>query len=355
VTQQILDRLPLRFERFCSPRARLLENYMSSNLSLCWLACALCCAACDERVCADQEARSQSLPARLSQTGLFTDFASERLEPSVFAYAPEFALWSDGASKRRFITLPAGSRIDNQDADAWTFPEGTKLWKEFSQGDVHLETRLLQKTGPGAADWAAAAYVWRADQSDAELAPYGSLDVLSTAHDVPASGECFACHDGRPGRVLGFSAVQLAPRSYDAPERLSDAAREALLSEPLHPIDVPGSPSERAAIGYLHANCSHCHNQSAAARAGSKCFNPNRRISFELDFSLHTTELSSVESTAAYRTALGEVIERGDPGTSRVVELMGKRSGGVNQMPPLGTEKVDERGLALVSEWIRSL
>jgi hypothetical protein len=328
---------------------------MPSNLSLWCLTCALFCAACDERVCADQQARAQALPQKLSQTGLFADLSQQRLAADVFPYAPEFVLWSDGASKRRFISVPEGSRIDSRDPEAWSAPEGTKLWKEFSLGDVHLETRLLQKTGPGAADWAAAAYVWQADQSDATLAPYGAIDVLGTAHDVPASGECFACHDGRPGRILGFSAVQLAPRSYDAPERLSDAASEALLSDSMPKLDIPGTPAERAALGYLHANCSHCHNQSDSARSGKKCFNPNDRLSFDLDFTLHAQDLSSVESTAAYRTALGEVIESGNPGASKVVALMSKRAGGLNQMPPLGTEQVDEVGLGLVREWIGSL
>jgi hypothetical protein len=341
-------------ERFRSLRARLIENHMPSRLSLSWLVCALCCA-CDARVCADQQARTHALPQRLSQTGLFAQPGQQRLAAGVFAYTPEFALWSDGASKRRFIGIPQGSRIDSQDAESWSFPEGTKLWKEFSQGDVHLETRLLQKTGPGAADWAAAAYVWREDQSDADLAPYGALDVLGTAHDVPASGECFACHDGRPNRILGFSAVQLAPRSYDAPARLSEAASEALLSDAMTGLDIPGTPAERAALGYLHANCSHCHNQSASASAGSKCFNPNDSLSFELDFTLHAGELSSVGSTAAYRTALDEVIERGDPDASKVVKRMATRAGGLNQMPPLGTEQVDERGLSLIREWIHSL
>jgi hypothetical protein len=328
---------------------------MPSKLSLCWLACAFGCAACDTRVCTDQQARTRALPERLSQTGLFADLPQQRLAAGVFAYAPEFVLWSDGADKRRFIALPEGSRIDSHDAEAWSFPEGAKLWKEFSHGDLHLETRLLQKTGPGAGEWAAAAYIWRADQSDAELAPYGAVDVLGTAHDVPASGECFACHDGRPNRILGFSAVQLAPRSYEAPTRLSAAASAALLTEAMPALDIPGSPTERAALGYLHANCSHCHNQSDAARAGDKCFNPNPRLSFELDFTLHPQDLSSVAATAAYRTALGEVVERGDPGASRVVDLMSKRPGGLAQMPPLGTERVDERGLSLIREWIRAL
>jgi hypothetical protein len=327
---------------------------MPSKLSLAGLACAFWCAACDTRVCTDQQARTQRLPELLSQTGLFAD-TPQRLAADVFDYAPEFALWSDGADKRRFIALAEGSRIDNGDAEAWSFPEGTKLWKEFSHGDLRLETRLLQKTGPGAGDWAAAAYIWRADQSDADLAPYGASDVLGTAHDVPASGECFACHDGRPNRILGFSAVQLSPRSYAAPTRLSAAASEALLTEAMPMLDIPGSATERAALGYLHANCSHCHNQSDAARATGKCFNPNRSLSFELDFTLHPQDLSSVAATAAYRTAVGEVVERGDPGESKVVDVMSKRPGGVAQMPPLGTERVDERGLSLIREWILGL
>lgn len=328
---------------------------MASRLSLLGLACAYCCASCDPRVCADQQARTQALPPRLSQTGLFADLRRQQLEAGVFAYAPEFTLWSDGAEKRRFIAIPEGERIDSHDPEAWVFPEGTKLWKEFNQADRHLETRLFQKTGPGEGDWAAAAYVWSADQSDAELAPYGALDVQGTDHDVPASGECFACHDGRPNRILGFSAVQLAPRSYDAPDRLTELAAQSLLSEPLTALDVPGTSIERAALGYLHANCSHCHNQSDAARSKSKCFNPNQRLSFELDFTLHAGNLSTVEQSGAYRTAVGQVIEPGDPSGSKLVQLMAKRSRGLGQMPPLGTERVDDQGLGVVREWIQSL
>jgi hypothetical protein len=328
---------------------------MPSKLSLFGLACALLCAACDTRVCTDQQARTQALPPHLSETGLFADLRQERLAPGVFVYTPEYVLWSDGADKRRFIALPEGARIDNHDAETWTFPEGTKLWKEFSQNELHLETRLLQKTGPGAGDWAAAAYAWRADQADADLSPYGALDVLGTAHDVPASGECSACHEGRVNRVLGFSAVQLSPRSYDAPQGLSDAASDALLTQALTTLDIPGTPTERDALGYLHANCSHCHNQSDAAQSGSKCLNPNQSLSFELDFTLHAGELTAVADTAAYRTALDEVVERGDPGASRLVKLMSKRAGGLAQMPPLGTERVDERGLSLLREWIAGL
>jgi hypothetical protein len=328
---------------------------MSSKFSLRGLVGAMLCLACDPRVCADRANLAQAMAGRLSETGLFQDPGHERLGPGVFAYAPEFELWSDGADKRRWVFVPDGTQVDTSDVDNWRFPEGSKLWKEFSRDGVRLETRLLQKIGHGDADWAAAAYLWREDQSDAELTPYGALDVLGTTHDVPASGECFACHGGRSNGVLGFSAIQLAQRSEATSERLTEEARHALFVSALPTLDVPGTPTERAALGYLHANCSHCHNQSAAAKSAEKCVNPNQELGFDLDFTLHTDRLTSVSDTATYRTALGEVIERGSPDTSKLVQVMASRRGGLAQMPPLGSERVDQLGLRALRSWIGAL
>lgn len=317
--------------------------------------CALCLVflGCDPRLCEDEANRARALPARLSETGLFQDWARQQLPPDVFAYSPEYPLWSDGAKKRRWISVPGGELIDTSDPEAWQFPVGTKLWKEFSVGDRALETRLLLKTSPSEDGWAAGAYIWLPDGSDAVLSPYGALDVSGTPHDVPAAGECFGCHAGRASRVLGFSAIQLAPRSYATPERLP-AAAEQLLSTPLAELDVPGSAEQRAALGYLHANCSHCHNQSPSAQSKDKCVNPNQHLSFTLDFTLHTDQLADVEHTATYRTAIGKVIKAGNPGGSKVLQMMGKR-GAFAQMPPLGTEQVDTEGLATIRAWIGEL
>ena len=327
---------------------------MSCHLSLGGLASAIVCLACDPRVCADQHGRGEALPERLSETGLFADIEQQRLAPRVFAYTPAFALWSDGADKRRWVYVPAGKQVDISDLDAWQFPEGTKLWKEFSHDGVRLETRLLQKVGPGSTDWAAVAYVWDAAQVDAVRAPYGAINALGTAHDVPATGECFACHDGRANRVLGFSAIQLARRSYDASPGLDADASASVLSEALPTLDLPGTPAERAALGYLHANCSHCHNQTEAAAKAEKCLDPNQSLSFDLDFGLRSDALTEVAATGTYRTAVGRVIERGKSADSKLVQLMAGR-GAFRQMPPLGTERVDEQGLQTMRDWISAL
>jgi hypothetical protein len=119
-------------------------------------------------------------------------------------------------------------------------------------------------------------------------------------------------------------------------------------------LEVPGTPTERAALGYLHANCSHCHNQTGAGAAADKCLDPNDHLSFDLDFSLRSDELGSTAETATYRTAFGHVIERGAPDESKVVEMMSRRGASV-QMPPLGTEQVDHDGVQLIRDWIRGL
>src|SRR5690348_229412 len=126
-------------------------------------------------VCDEVDAAGR-LPERLSETGLYSNIATGELSPGVLAYSPQFQLWSDGAEKRRWILLPDAQPIDTSTMDEWSFPEGTKVWKQFSVGGVRVETRLLEKSGPGDADWLSLAYVWRPDERDALAAPLGAID-----------------------------------------------------------------------------------------------------------------------------------------------------------------------------------
>ena len=179
----------------------------------------------------------------------------------------------------------------------------------------------------------------------------GALDAHGTPHDIPEAGVCTACHGGRASHLLGVSAIQLAHDPAPGEWALADLIAEGRLSTPPPtPPSVPGDPTVRAALGYLHANCSHCHNQTRPARAGARCFDPEN----DLDFALRLGSLGAAEATATYRTVVGEEIERGDPGGSRVVELMGNRGGGL-QMPPLATELRDDAGLETIRTWIRGL
>ena len=60
-------------------------------------------------------------PGSLSETG-FGD-------PANRLFSPQYPLWSDGASKRRWVRLPQGSTIDIANVDRWEFPVGTRFWR----------------------------------------------------------------------------------------------------------------------------------------------------------------------------------------------------------------------------------
>jgi hypothetical protein len=314
---------------------------------------ALLGAGCQRYWICDEADSSQiaKLPRRLSGTGLYADGASGDFAKGVLAYTPQFPLWSDGADKQRWILLPEDQQIDTSNMDEWRFPEGTKVWKQFSLGGVPIETRLLEKGGPTDSDWISLAYVWDSDGMDATAAPLGELDSRHTDHDVPAAGECLACHGGRRSFVLGFSAVQLAGVAKAGETDLGALIQQGRLSEPPPTVPVvPGNSVEVAALGYFHGNCSHCHNQTRPERAGARCFDPNN----DIDFTLAVGQLDAVASTPTYRTVVGDTVKRGDPGGSKLYDLVSSR-GLFRQMPPLATEKVDTVAVADIRRWIEGL
>src|SRR5688500_2181323 len=63
-------------------------------------------------------APSALLPQRLSETGLYIP-DSLRVRGDNIPFAPQYPLWSDGTSKRRWIYLPPGASIDASKVDAW--------------------------------------------------------------------------------------------------------------------------------------------------------------------------------------------------------------------------------------------
>jgi hypothetical protein len=143
-------------------------------------------------------------------------------------FAPQYPLWTDGASKRRWIRLPQGTSIDASNPNDFAFPIGTRLWKQFGFERL-VETRFMERRADGS--WRFATYVWRAGGHDAELAPEAGVPWAHTmaegvSYDVPGTTDCESCHLGRSNPVLGFGALQLsADRDTLAPhaEPPSDA------------------------------------------------------------------------------------------------------------------------------------
>lgn len=310
-----------------------------------------------------------AVPATLHETGLYQGETGLDLAPGHLGFAPQYPLWSDGASKRRWISLPQGTRIDARDPDAWVFPAGTRFWKEFSLHGRRVETRYMERRADGG--WTFAAYAWRDDQREADLVGVtGRRNAYALGEDrfysIPGVAQCEACHLGGGSAVLGFAALQLSPdrdpnalhaEPAPSPGVTLAALVERGLIEGLDPWPRRTAPrmpaagaTERAALGYLHGNCGHCHNdRGPLARLGLHLHQPvmadraiARATTFGADIVRPPAELSA---GTRYR------IEPGHPALSGLVQRIASRHPSL-QMPPLATSLVDAEAVELITRWI---
>ena len=82
-------------------------------------------------------------PDTLFATGLCVDEACSAIRPGISEFAPRWALWSDGATKRRWFAVPKGSRIRFSAEGNWEFPVGTAIVKHFELQVSAAESRRL--------------------------------------------------------------------------------------------------------------------------------------------------------------------------------------------------------------------
>ncbi|MEY4509948.1 MAG: hypothetical protein RLZZ450_2070, partial [Pseudomonadota bacterium] len=300
-------------------------------------------------------------------TGLYAKFDERELACGVIEYKPAYQLWSDAAEKRRFVSLPPGKKVDASDPDAFVFPVGTQFWKEFrikaTSGKERMgETRLLKKTEDG---WLYSSYVWSEDEKNAIQMnnAAGVPNLYGTGHTVPNRDQCNECHIGRTDSILGWDALMLGPGA-------EGITREKLveldLIEPGANLEltIPGNEVERAALAYLHANCGiSCHNELQTSKA--------RETGMYLR--LEKSELATVSATDAFRSSMNKVpspnakliglptitgswvgIRPRDPERSLIIARQ-KLRGVDGQMPRIGTNKPDETGIKVTTDWIKAM
>ncbi len=305
-------------------------------------------------------------PTDLQCTGLYSDWASKTVASDLTLYDPGLHLWSDGADKMRWIHLPPGQKIDTTNMDEWTFPVGTKVFKEFSlplgdaSTETRIETRMLWKQGPGS--WYRTTYLWTSDGvSDATELTTGELDAGGTGYEVPNQDACNQCHNGRMDGVLGFEAVALSSPGASGLTIQTLVAQGLLTTPPTAALTVPGNATESAALGYLHMNCgTSCHNRGNGQAEPTSFF-----------MRLDVAGLASVQATDTYTTGWNQPTQNfiiPDAATtdrlsacsapsSCVYYRASHRTGldgvpfGV-QMPPIDTHKLDDAGLGAIAAWI---
>lgn len=318
-----------------------------------------------------------SLPAKLSQTGIFSSLSTLTANPGIVPYDVNSPLWSDAAVKTRWIALPAGGKIGFAATGEWSFPQGSVFVKHFELGTddtnaairKRLETRLLvvDATGNGYG----ATYKWNAAGTDADLLTDGQSETITIATpgggtrtqtwNYPSRGDCLACHTSQAKFVLGAKTRQLNgnfqyPGTGATDNQLRTWNYLQMFNTPITESNI-GGYSKLVAVGntdaslndrarsYLDANCAHCHRPLGVA------------TNFDARW----------DTPLADQNIINGLLQKGDLGIAGakvvVPQTVGKSvlhfrmnsADNAVKMPPLARNVVDATAVAAIAEWINSL
>ncbi len=317
--------------------------------------------------------------AFLADYGLFTDGAADKPHIRVAAYDLVNPLFTDYATKHRYVFVPKGTTVKYTGAKytgaKYTggadldFPVGTVLVKTFAyapdmrQPDVEpykIETRLLIRKAQG---WTAAPYVWNKEQTQARYAPVGArMGIKAIAADgskldfsyaVPNANQCKTCHQS------GHDIIPIGPTAdnLNHKNQLQRWAQQGLLSlgdldlsdrSPIAPVGDRNYSLNDRARAYLDINCAHCHKPDGSASNSGLMLQWGETNQVRLGINKNPT--------AAGRGAGGlrKVITPGNPDTSIMAFRMHSTQAGI-AMPELGKTLEHKQGVTLIRDWIATM
>ncbi len=283
-------------------------------------------------------------PVKLSDYCLYEYLDSDTEYINFQKYELNYPLWTNGSDKKRWMYLPRDSKINTLNPDEWIFPVGTVLLKEFSYNGLKVETRLIEKLSSN--NWRVAVYAWNNEQTQANYVNTGVLNALGTGHEIPSLSQCINCHKGRSDFAIGPEAVQFEHRDKNG-LNLDKLVQLNLITHSLpRPMIIKGNELTQKALGYLHGNCSHCHNPDGQWKGdflGDPTF---------LNFR-HTSSANTLAQENAYLNLFRfNKIDVNNPSTSQIIFRMRSKD---FQMPPVGVQKADEEGIKLLLEWVNQL
>lgn len=323
-----------------------------------------------------------SIPPLLSETGVFTNTPAMQAFSGLIPYLPNTPLWSDGAVKIRYMSIPhkAGpltpdEQISFTPATPWTFPSGSVFVKTFqlqtNESDPNslrrLETRLLVRDVNGTVY--GVTYKWRPDNSDADLLTTSTNEniaittptgVVTQTWYYPSPSDCLICHTPAANYVLGLKTSQLNGtntyssgtadnqlRTLNHAGLLNPAFDEAGITnfEKLYAITNPAASLELRARSYLDANCVQCHQPGGSGPT------------FDARFETPLTNQNIIYGVLA-KGNLGYdhayVVVPEDIWRSVLYDRMSSLDSAV-KMPPLARNLADTNALSVIAAWINSL
>ncbi|MFO0742144.1 MAG: PQQ-dependent sugar dehydrogenase [Labilithrix sp.] len=299
-----------------------------------------------------QQVSSDGLPVKLSQTGCFEATSPKVPTAKLLPYDVVSPLWSDGAEKARWMSLPANGKISLATDGDFDLPVGTVLVKEFKVGGKRIETRLFVRHTDSS--WAGYTYEWDDAETDATLLVDGKQKDVPGAGGspqrwtYPSRAQCMTCHNSSAGSSLGLELAQL-----NRDGQLERWTAQGLFAAPLPagytaPLPSPADEllrPETRARSYLHANCSFCHRPGGPGRGAAD---------FRFSRSFEGTHVCNAEPEAGDLGVAGaKLFVPGDPGKSLI--SLRTHTLDQNRMPPLASAIVDPMGTAIIDGWISSV
>jgi uncharacterized repeat protein (TIGR03806 family) len=304
----------------------------------------------------------------LSDYGFFKGTLKEQIpSDGVVLYTLNSPLFSDYASKLRFVKLPAGQSVAYNPDSVLQFPVGTAIVKTFyypidernpKKGRRLMETRVLLHEAKG---WVALPYIWNKEQTDAVLEVAGGSDQVSWIdgagkkqsfeYQVPNMNQCKGCHE-RSGEMtpIGPSVRQLNDgqqlQHWETAGLLKGLPKDHIPAL-VNYSDASASLDDRVKA-YLDINCAHCHNPTGPARSSGLYLTWDSKDRTAYGFLKPPVAAGRGSGNLSYD------IVPGKPEQSILHYRMASRDPGV-MMPELGRQLTHHEGVELVRSWIASL
>lgn len=333
----------------------------------------------------------------LRDYNLFADNKNPTENPngSGLPYDLVTSLFTDYATKYRFLYIPEGKQAQYTSKEVLDFPIGTIISKTFAmpadtamRGFEHerlMETRLLIRRDSG---WLAIPYVWNSEGTNATRQVFGPTFEVSIKHGnedlaftyaVPDTSTCKRCHtleqdDGSHAFTPIGPKARLLNKDYDYADgtranQLAYWQQSGILADlPLNENDIPSQlayndEDELSLAGkteaqllplaksYLDINCAHCHRPEGFVASRGLY------LEFEREF-----------AGDKYRHGVCKPLNKEDkygygytysitPGSAETSFMHGRINtrDPILKMPEAGREVIHTEGVALITAWINSM
>ena len=341
----------------------------------------------------------------LSDYNLFIDPKDSSSNPTApgIPYEMNTQLFTDYASKYRFIFVPPNTTANYSEHEIMEFPVGSVLVKSFSLPqdtsdrygtEQAIETRLLIHRANG---WEALPYYW-SSEDDAQYLNYGESIPVTTTHNgeelsfdygIPNKNECTNCHainpilqDESDNRVAIFKPIGPKARYLNweidygsgevknqltkweeagiltgAPADKTTIDTAANFDDSVDINALTSSELNLAARSYLDINCAHCHRSNLTIpeeNYSGPAGDSGLRVEFNRNYDDDPRSFGECKKAVA-SGADGYPFDLipGHSDKSFITYRMDILGG--NMMPELGRSTIHKEGVELINKWIDSL